>query len=99
MTIRRIVQNTAFGPSEIENMVVAYEAALRALHLTDRNNPATELVASKVVEVTKSGIRDPSEICARAIELLGLPAQAVGSPQAPDVFEDHGADPTRASSR
>lgn len=99
MTIRRIVQNTAFGPSEIETMVAAFEEALRELHLTNADNPATELVASKVVEVTKSGIRDPAEICARAIRLLGSPDPDVALPQAADQIEDLEAGPTRASGR
>jgi hypothetical protein len=35
---------------------------LRLLHLVDRNEPLTDLVAKKVIEIGQSGVRDPAEI-------------------------------------
>jgi len=54
-------------------MTKAYEAALQLLRLTDRHDPVTEIVAKKIIEVTRAGERDPPKICARAIKELGIP--------------------------
>jgi hypothetical protein len=63
MAIYRLLQNLPLGPEELERLARAYEAALEALHLTDREDPMTELVAKKVIEVGQLGWRDPAKIC------------------------------------
>jgi hypothetical protein len=35
--------------------------------------PLTELVAAKIIQVTRMGERDPPRICARALQELGIP--------------------------
>jgi hypothetical protein len=57
----------------MDRMQAAYEGALRALRLKDRTDPVTELIAKKIIEITRSGERDPPHICARAIKELGIP--------------------------
>ena len=54
-------------------MTAAYEAALTKLRLVDRTDPLTELIAKKIIEVTRNGEQDPTSICARAIKELGVP--------------------------
>jgi hypothetical protein len=73
MAIYRLLQEAAFSPEDISRMTAAYEAALRLLRLTDRTDPVTEIVAKKIIEVTRSGERDPPRICARALKELGIP--------------------------
>lgn len=73
MAIYRILQNTPFGPDEITRLVTAYEQTLKALGLTDRNDPITELVARKIIEISQTGVRDPQLLARRAIEDLGAP--------------------------
>jgi hypothetical protein len=62
MTIHRLLENTTFGPEEIERLVRAYEQTLRALGLIDRTDPITRLVAEKIIAVGRFGIEDPAEI-------------------------------------
>jgi hypothetical protein len=47
MAIYRLLKNRAFGPDEIKVLTTAYEDALRALRLTNRADPATEIIAKK----------------------------------------------------
>jgi hypothetical protein len=72
MAIYRLIAVSAFGPDEIKAMVVAYEGALLDLGLTDRNDPATELIARSIVSVTATGERDPEKIKERALNALGM---------------------------
>ena len=73
MTIHQLFKNTAFGPDEIERLVMAYEQTLRALRLTDRNDPITQLVAEKIIAIGRMGIEDPAEITKLALKQLGPP--------------------------
>jgi hypothetical protein len=73
MAIYRLMQEAAFSPEDISRMTAAYEAALRLLRLTDRTDPVTEIVAKKIIEVTRNGEHDPPRICARALKELGIP--------------------------
>jgi hypothetical protein len=62
MTIHRLLQNTPLEPEDIERLVTAYEQTLRALDLTERDDPLTQAVAKKIIEIGQSGIRDPEQI-------------------------------------
>jgi hypothetical protein len=70
MAIYRLLENTVFGPEEIERLVTAYEQTLRALGLKDRSDPITQLVAEKIIAVGRLGI-DPAEISKLALNELG----------------------------
>jgi hypothetical protein len=69
---RRLLAKSPLGPEEIDILVKAYEETLRALHLVDRNDPITEMVAKKVIEIGQTGPRDPAQISARAIKELTI---------------------------
>jgi len=73
MAIYRILQNTPLAQEEIDRLVVAYEATLKALGLTDRNDPITEIVARKIIEIGQTGVRDPRQISTIAMRDLGAP--------------------------
>ena len=62
MTIHRLLQNTPLEPEDIERLVTAYEQTLRALDLKERDDPLTQAVAKKIIEIGQSGIRDPEQI-------------------------------------
>jgi hypothetical protein len=68
MPITRLLHNTAFGPDEIAVLVAAFEDTLRALSLVNRADPATEIVAKKIIELAKQGERDPIRLRERVIE-------------------------------
>ena len=71
MPIRRLLEGSGLGPDEVECLCRAYENALHTLHLVDRNDPVTEIVARKIIEIGKSG-GDPAEIARLAIKALGI---------------------------
>ena len=73
MAIYRLLREAAFSPEDVSRMTAAYEAALRLLRLTDRTDPVTEIVARKIIEVTRLGEHDPPRICARTLKELGIP--------------------------
>jgi hypothetical protein len=61
MPIRRFIK-VEMGSAEINRLNLAYARALRMLDLVDRDDPVTDIVAEKVVEVGTSGAMDPREI-------------------------------------
>jgi hypothetical protein len=73
MAIYRLLENSAFGPEEIRCMTDAYEHALRTLRWLNRSDPLTEMLAKKIIAITRSGEHDPALISAQAIKDLGLP--------------------------
>jgi hypothetical protein len=72
MAIYRIFRERPFHPEAIARLSAAYECALKALGLVDRQDPLTELVARKIIDVAETGEADPDRICDRALEQLGL---------------------------
>ena len=77
MPITRLLQDTAFGPDEIAVLVAAYEDALRALSLVNRADPATEMVAKRIIELANQGERDPVRLRERVIEAVSRPPPSV----------------------
>jgi hypothetical protein len=71
MTIRRLLQNSSISPEEIIRLRVAYQKTLHRLHLVDRNDPVSEIVAKQVIQIANTGVRDPAQICRIAIKQLG----------------------------
>lgn len=71
MAIHRRLESFAFGAEEVQCIVKAYDDALLALGLASRDDPATRLLAKKIIEIAQTGERDPVKIRTRAIEKLG----------------------------
>jgi hypothetical protein len=65
------MREASFGPDETAFMSEAYETALKKLRLVDRNDPVTELIAAKVIEIARRGVRSPADICDQVITELG----------------------------
>jgi hypothetical protein len=70
MPIHRLLREHAFGPEEIRVLASAFERALRTLRLVDRTDPATEIVAKKIIELAQQGERDPERLCQRAVRSI-----------------------------
>lgn len=66
MPINRLLKDGKLEPEQVERLNQAYTFALRSLSLVDRNDPLTELVAKKVIEVGAS-LHDPREIAALVV--------------------------------
>ena len=74
MAIYRLLQNSAFAPEDIAPLVAAYEDCLRALKLSDRSDPTTEIVAKKIIEIAQTGIRDSGQLSRLALREIGFSA-------------------------
>nr|QIG99678.1 hypothetical protein G6P99_38500 [Bradyrhizobium sp. 6(2017)] len=61
------------SPEEVERLNRAFTFSLKSLHLVDRNDPVSDIVARKVIEIDKSGAHDPHEIAARVAKEFGIP--------------------------
>jgi hypothetical protein len=67
--IRLLLENDhSFGP--VATLATAFEEALRALRLVDRDDPATTLVARTIIDLAKRGERDPARLRDAAVASL-----------------------------
>lgn len=66
MPINRLLADSNLGPEEIKRLNTAFACALRSLSLVDRNDPLSEMVARKIIEIgaTES---DPQKISQKAV--------------------------------
>jgi hypothetical protein len=72
MPITPFLVGQAFEPEAIENMSAAFVAACDALLLKVRDDPATRIVAEKVIEFAQRGIRDPNMLRKLTLQEFGL---------------------------
>ena len=64
-------------------MGLAYEMALVSPRLDDRGDIANNVVAQKLIELAKSGERDPERLCEAVLQQWGQPIAHVAPPTAP----------------
>jgi hypothetical protein len=68
LAIYRMLQGGAFDDRAVKAMGMAYEAALRELRLSDRNDPRTDVIARKIIACAQGGELDPARLCELALE-------------------------------
>ena len=73
MIMRRLIPNLAFNQDDIERLAGAYEEALRALHISDRDDPINKVIAQRIIEGARAGVRDPIVLCKMAVKDLMVP--------------------------
>ena len=73
MILHRLIQNLAFNQEDVERLAAAYEEALRALHISDRDDPINKVIAQRIIEGARAGERDPNTLCQMAIKDLMIP--------------------------
>jgi hypothetical protein len=73
VAIYRIFQQSAFLPEDTKRLGEAYELALVALRIRDRNDPVTETIAQCIIEIGQTGEKEPARICALAVEQIRTP--------------------------
>jgi hypothetical protein len=73
MIMRRLIQNLAFDQDDIERLAAAYEEALRALHISDQDDPINKVIAQRIIEGARAGVRDPIALCKMAVKDLMVP--------------------------
>jgi hypothetical protein len=62
MTIPRLIQTLAFNQDDIERLAAAYEGALHALHISDRDDPLNKVIAQRIIEGARVGVRDSHDL-------------------------------------
>src|SRR4029079_3754742 len=62
-----------FLPPDIDRLAAAYEEALRVLHISDRDDPVNEVIARRIIEGARAGVRDTNALCQMAIKDLMVP--------------------------
>ena len=70
MPINRFLGNNDFEADEVEILNLAFEYFLQALGLFDRNDLVTKVVATRIIALGQTGLRDPAEICSVALKEL-----------------------------
>ena len=70
MPLTPFLKGGNFDPRAIEAMSAAFEGVCASLQLLNRTDPVTEIVARMVVEVARTGERDPERI--RDLVLISL---------------------------
>jgi hypothetical protein len=62
MPIRPFLNGAAFEPEAIRDMSVALESVCAELGLSDKDDPATRMVASEIIEFAQSGVLDAARL-------------------------------------
>ena len=70
VAIHRILDFSAFQPEQIACMRAAYEDAMNVLRRADVR--LSELVANQIIEVARTGERDPDRLRQKALIELGI---------------------------
>jgi hypothetical protein len=68
----QLFQEAAFGPEMTSVMGDAFERATRSLHDTGQPDLIKEVLARRIIEAARRGIRDPRDLCLDAIKSLGM---------------------------
>ena len=70
MPIRPFLASEPFDPEIIGMMSAALESVCKALGLNIVDDPATQLVAQKIIELTQRGMRDATMLSAATLREL-----------------------------
>jgi hypothetical protein len=73
VAIYQLIRNLSLGPEDVEKLTTAYEDALIKLQLSNRTDPITTIIAQRIIEAAKTGVRDPAQLSAMAIKDLRVP--------------------------
>ena len=90
MPITRLLQNASFGPDEIKILVRAFEEALGTLRV-DRNDPMSDALAKKIIELAQRGERPARVISLSQWTMASLSLACPARPQShpPDQVSGH----------
>ena len=73
MPIRKhLTDNTAFGPPAIEAMSKAFEETCVALQVFAGDERGREIIATRIIDLARNGLIDPTALRDRVIAEAGL---------------------------
>jgi hypothetical protein len=67
LPITPFLQDHAFEPEVTRAMGIAFEDACKLLRLPDTADPAAEIIATKIIELAKTGEHDAGRLCNAAV--------------------------------
>ncbi len=67
MAIHRYLEDTVFGPEDVDVITATFRAALTGLHIIDDKGPMAELIAKNIIDVARRGERDPILLYEKAL--------------------------------
>jgi hypothetical protein len=70
MLIHPFLANQSFDPEVISEMSAALDAVCKALGLSVVDDPATQLIARRIIELAQRGVRDATTLTAAALREL-----------------------------
>jgi hypothetical protein len=73
--IYRLHEPGAFDPEHVATVVIVFDDVLEALGLVNRTDPVTTLVAQKVIELARAGVRDPIRLKRLTLEAFQQPSR------------------------
>jgi hypothetical protein len=62
----------SFDPHVTQLMGEAFELARKALHDTGQPEAVQEIIAKRIIESARRGVRDPRQMCEEALSALGI---------------------------
>ena len=74
--IRSHLNGQRFDPETMRFMGLAYERTLISLRLVDRGDIANDVVAQKIIELAKTGERNPERLCESVLQQWGRAVSA-----------------------
>jgi hypothetical protein len=81
MPIRSHLNGQRFDSETMRLMGLAYELTLVSLRLVDRGDIANNVVAQKIIEIAKTGERDPERLCEEVVSHWRADSSQATSPQ------------------
>ena len=70
--IRPFLKDAVFGPEVISGMSTAFEDVCKALEVSGRSDVTKEMIATKIIELARSGETDPIILREKSLSKLGL---------------------------
>ena len=71
MQITPFLAGQPFEPEVVRAMSAAFDKICKSLQLTGGSDPASEIVAKKIIELAQRGVRDADALAERAVRELG----------------------------
>jgi hypothetical protein len=74
-TVIPFFYDASFDPETTHIMGQAYESACTKLHDVGQPEIVKNVIARRIIEIAKTGERDPNQLCKRALKAIRLPPQ------------------------
>jgi hypothetical protein len=85
MPITPYLDGFKFDPETRRIMGIAFEMTCAALKFSNRNDLARDVIAKKIIELSKDGVLDPDQLCEQALNDLQEQPQRVFCVAASDL--------------